>query len=84
MSNPLADVLPPRSRAVLYAIVWTAGLVLAALQAAAVALIATGTLDRQPVALTVALAVYGVLSAPTAALAHANLTPDPERRARPG
>lgn len=73
MSNPLSEILTPRTRSVIYAIVWTLGVLLAAAQAAVGALLAGGTLDGQPVALNVAWAVYGVLSAPSAALAAANV-----------
>lgn len=75
MTNPLTEILSPRARAVLYAIAWSVGVLLVAVQAAVGALLAAGVLEAQPVALTVALAVYAVLSAPTAALARANVTP---------
>lgn len=77
MSNPLSDVLPARGRAIVYAIVWTIGVLLAAVQAAVGVLVTADALTGQPVALNVAWAVYGVLSAPAAALARANVTRPP-------
>lgn len=73
--NPLEQLLPPRARALIYAIVWIVGVLLVAVQTAVGVLLTAGALEQQPVALTVALAVYAVLSAPSAALARANVTP---------
>lgn len=69
MSNPLSEVLPARYRAILYAVVWSLGVLLLAVQAAYAAL------GDSPAVLGALWAVYGVLSAPTAALAHANTRP---------
>lgn len=76
--NPLTRLLSPRARQVLYAVGWTIGIGLSAAQAG---FLAAG---QQPTALTVAWAVYGVLSAPTHALAGANVNDNGKRLSAPG